>query len=37
MEKSENNYLTIALNVLCSMKEKIYIAYVSKHNSYWDN
>ena len=25
--------MTIALNVLCAKKEKIYPAYVSKHNS----
>ena len=30
---SEKNNLTIALNVLHAKKEKIYAAYVSKHNS----
>ena len=29
----EKNNLTIALNVLYAKKEKIYPAYVSKHNS----
>ena len=32
-KKFERNNLTIALNVLRSKKEKIYRAYVSKHNS----
>ena len=32
-KKFEKNNLTIALNVLYAKKEKIYPAYVSKHNS----
>ena len=32
-KKFEKNNLTIALNVLHNKKEKIYPAYVSKHNS----
>ena len=32
-EKCEKNNLAIALNVLYTEKEKIYLAYVSKHNS----
>ena len=32
-KKFEKNNGTIALNVLYSKKEKIYAAYVSKHNS----
>ena len=32
-KKSEKNNVTIALNVLYAKKEKIYPAYVSKHNS----
>ena len=31
--KFEKNNITIALNVLYAKKEKIYPAYVSKHNS----
>ena len=31
--KFEKNNVTIALNVLYAKKEKIYPAYVSKHNS----
>ena len=31
--KFEKNNVTIALNVLYAKKEKIYLAYVSKHNS----
>ena len=34
MEKSEKNNLTIALNALYAKKEKIYPAYVLRHNSY---
>ena len=33
MRKIEKNNVTIALNVLYAKKEKIYPAYVSKHNS----
>ena len=33
LDKIEKNNLTIALNVLLVKKEKIYPAYVSKHNS----
>ena len=33
MEKKIKNDVTIALNVLYAKKEKIYPAYVSKHNS----
>ena len=33
LEKNEKNNVTIALNVLYAKKEKIYPAYVSKHNS----
>ena len=33
-KKFEKNNLPIALNVLYPKKEKIYPAYVSKHNSY---
>ena len=32
-KKFEKNNVTIALNVLYAKKEKIYPAYVSKHNS----
>ena len=32
-KKNEKNNVTIALNVLYAKKEKIYPAYVSKHNS----
>ena len=32
--KFEKNNLTFALNVLYARKEKIYPAYLSKHNSY---
>ena len=32
-KKYEKNNVTIALNVLYAEKEKIYPAYVSKHNS----
>ena len=32
-KKIEKNNVTIALNVLCAKKEKMYPAYVSKHNS----
>ena len=32
-KKFEKNNLTIALNVLYAKKDKIYPAYVSKHNS----
>ena len=32
-KKIEKNNVTIALNVLYVKKEKIYPAYVSKHNS----
>ena len=32
-KKIEKNNVTIALNVLYAKKEKIYPAYVSKHNS----
>ena len=32
-ERFEKNNVTIALNVLCSKKEKIYTAYVLKNNS----
>ena len=32
-KRLEENYATIALNVLYAKKEKIYSAYVSKHNS----
>ena len=31
-KKFEKNNVTIALNVLYAKKEKIYLAYVSKHN-----
>ena len=31
--KLERNNVIIALNVLCAKTEKIYSAYVSKHNS----
>ena len=33
LEKFEKNNITVALNVLYAKKEKIYAAYVSKHNS----
>ena len=33
MEKNEKNNVTIALNVLYAKQEKIYPAYVSKHNA----
>ena len=33
LKKNEKNNVTIALNVLYAKKEKIYPAYVSKHNS----
>ena len=32
-KKSEINNRTIAFNILYAKKEKIYVAYVSKHNS----
>ena len=32
-KKIEKNNVTIALNILYTKKEKIYPAYVSKHNS----
>ena len=32
-KKSEKNNVTIALNISYAKKEKIYPAYVSKHNS----
>ena len=32
-KKIEKNNVTIGLNVLYAKKEKIYAAYVSKHNS----
>ena len=32
-KKFEKNIVTISLNVLYAKKEKIYPAYVSKHNS----
>ena len=32
-KRFERNNVTIALNVLYAKKEKIYPAYVSKHNS----
>ena len=32
LEKNEKNNVTIALNVLYAKKEKLYLAYVSKHN-----
>ena len=32
-KKCDKNIVTIALNVLYAKKEKIYPAYVSKHNS----
>ena len=32
MEKFEKNNVTITINVLHAKKEKIYLAYVSKHN-----
>ena len=32
-KKSEGNNVTIALNVFYAKKEKIYPAYISKHNS----
>ena len=33
MEKFEKDHVTIVFNVLYAKKEKIYPAYVSKHNS----
>ena len=33
MKKFEKNNVTIALNILYVKKEKIYPAYLSKHNS----
>ena len=33
-EKIKENYETVSLNVLSARKEKIYPAYVSKHDSY---
>ena len=33
IKKNEKNNVTIALNVLYSKKEKIYLPHVSKHNS----
>ena len=33
IEKSKSNNLTIALNILYAKKEKVYLVYVSKHNS----
>ena len=33
MEKNEKNNVTIAFNILYSKNEKIYPAYISKHNS----
>ena len=35
-KKLEENNVTIALNVLYAKKEKIYPAYVSKHNSNYE-
>ena len=35
-KKIEKNNVAIALNVLHVKKEKIYPAYVSKHNSGWE-
>ena len=32
LEKFEKNNVTITINVLHAKKEKIYFAYVSKHN-----
>ena len=32
-EKTKSNNLTIALNILNAKKEKVYLVYVSKHNS----
>ena len=32
LEKFEKNNVTITINVLYAKKEKIYFAYVSKHN-----
>ena len=33
VEKTKSNNLTIALNILNAKKEKVYLVYVSKHNS----
>ena len=33
VEKTKSNNLTIALNILYAKKEKVYLVYVSKHNS----
>ena len=36
-ENLRRNYITVTLNNLYSKKEKVYSAYVSKHNSNREN